>query len=100
MTALPEVPPLLQRLPLLLSQLLREAHLIKEEPLPVLPRGDYGLWKRVLKEFGRVQFLLEGGDEVQEYLFEKGFAFLGEGVGICGQGDGGVDCLEAGGTGV
>ena len=61
MTALPEVPPLLQCLPLLLSQLLGEPHLIKEEPLPVLPRGDGGLGLVLgrLKELGRVQLLLE-----------------------------------------
>ena len=66
MTALPEVPPLLQSLPLLLSQLLGEAHLIKEEPLLVLARNE-GLLKLVLgrrKQLGRVQFLFEGGNKV------------------------------------
>ena len=66
MTALPEVPPLLQGLPLLLSQLLGEAHLVKEEPLLVLARKE-GLLRLVLgrrKQLGRVQFLLEGGNKV------------------------------------
>jgi hypothetical protein len=66
MTALPEVPPLLQGLPLLLSQLLGEPHLIKEEPLLVLAR-DEGVLKLVLgirKQLGRVQFLFEGGNKV------------------------------------
>lgn len=66
MTALPEVPPLLQGLPLLLSQLLGEAHLVKEEPLLVLARKE-GLLRLVLgrrEQLRRVQFLLEGGNKV------------------------------------
>jgi len=66
MTALPEVPPLLQSLPLLLSQLLGEAHLIKEEPLLVLARnhGLLNLFLGIRKQLGRVQFLFEGGNKV------------------------------------
>jgi hypothetical protein len=66
MTALPEVPPLLQGIPLLLSQLLGEAHLIKEKSLLVLARNE-GLLKLILgmcKQLGRVQFLFEGGNKV------------------------------------
>jgi hypothetical protein len=66
MTALPEVPPLLQSLPLLLSQLLGEAHLMKKEPLLVLAR-NHGLLKLFLgmcKKLRRVQFLFEGGNKV------------------------------------
>jgi len=66
MTALPKVPPLLQGLPLLLSQLLGEAHLVKEEPLLVLAREE-GLLRLVLgrrEQLGRVQFLFEDGDKV------------------------------------
>jgi hypothetical protein len=47
MAALPEVSSLLQCLPLLFSYLLGEAHLIKEEPLLVLPRNE-GLLKLFL----------------------------------------------------